>query len=55
MNSNSLRQQLASLTGITGGHKEQADKYRAILDQILAQKDKDNQNEFLKQFIEASK
>ena len=52
MNAATLRQQLANLCGSTGGHKEQADKYRAILEQILAQKD---DQEFLKQFIEASK
>jgi COP9 signalosome complex subunit 4 len=50
MNAATLRQQLANLCGTTGGHKEQADKYRAILEQILAQKD---DQEFLKQFIEA--
>ncbi|CAG9798687.1 unnamed protein product [Chironomus riparius] len=50
MNAATLRQQLANLCGSTGGHKEQADKYRAILEQILAQKD---DQEFLKQFIEA--
>lgn len=52
MNAVTLRQQLASLSGTSGGHKEQADKYRAILEQILSQKN-DNQTEFLKQFIEA--
>ncbi|XP_070497036.1 COP9 signalosome complex subunit 4 [Chironomus tepperi] len=50
MNAATLRQQLANLCGTTGGHKEQADKYRAILEQILAHKD---DQEFLKQFIEA--
>lgn len=53
MNATTLRQQLGNLGGTSGGHKEQADKYRAILDQILLQKD--GQIELLKIFIEASK
>lgn len=53
MNAASLRQQLLNLTTATGGHKEQADRYRSLLDQILSQKE--NQGEFLKLFIEASK
>jgi hypothetical protein len=52
MNAATLRQQLTNLGGSTGGHKEQADKYRTILDQILLQKD--GQIELLKTFIEAS-
>lgn len=50
----SLRNQLASLTNSSGIHKEQADKYRALLDQILL----NTGNELvdtLKLFIEASK
>lgn len=54
MNSNTLRQQLTNLTGSSGGHKEQADRYRALLEQILSSQDP-NQSEFLKIFIEASK
>ena len=52
MNAQSLRQQLINLSGSSGGHKEQADRYRALLEQILTSKD---QSEFLKTFIEASK
>lgn len=54
MNAQTLRQQLTNLSGSTGGHKEQADRYRALLDQILTSTDP-NQSEFLKLFIEASK
>lgn len=54
MNAQTLRQQLTNLSGSSGGHKEQADRYRALLDQILTSKDP-NQSEFLKNFIEASK
>lgn len=54
MNSHTLRQQLTNLTGSSGGHKEQADRYRALLEQILSSQDP-NQSEFLKIFIEASK
>lgn len=54
MNAQSLRQQLTNLSGSSGGHKEQADRYRTLLEQILASKDP-NQSEFLKTFIEASK
>lgn len=54
MNAQSLHRQLVILSGAMGGHKEQADRYRAILLQILASKDP-NQSEFLKIFIEASK
>lgn len=53
MNSNTLRQQLTNLLGSSGGHKEQADRYRALLEQILLSQDP-NQSEFLKIFIEAS-
>lgn len=54
MNAQTLRQQLINLSGSTGGHKEQADRYRTLLEQILTSKDP-NQSEFLKSFIEASK
>lgn len=54
MNAQTLRQQLINLSGSTGGHKEQADRYRILLEQILTSKDP-NQSEFLKSFIEASK
>lgn len=53
MNAQTLRQQLTNLSGSTGGHKEQADRYRALLEQILTSTDP-NQSEFLKLFIEAS-
>lgn len=49
-----LRNQLAALTNFSGIHKEQADKYRGLLDQILL----NTGNELvdtLKLFIEASK
>lgn len=55
MNPASLRLQLANLSSASGGHKEQADRYRAILDQIFQLKNDGNQNEMLQQFIEASK
>lgn len=55
MNVQILRQQLVNLSASSGGgHKEQADRYRALLEQILSSKDP-NQSEFLKSFIEASK
>lgn len=54
MNAATLRQQLSNLGSSSGGHKEQADRYRALLEQILVSKDP-NQSEFLKTFIEASK
>lgn len=54
MNATTLRQQLANLTGISGGHKEQTDKYRAIFDQILLQQ-REAQIDLLKIFIESSK
>lgn len=54
MNSHILRQQLLNLIGSSGGHKEQADRYRALLEQILSSQDP-NQSELLKIFIEASK
>lgn len=53
MNAQTLRQQLVNLSGSSGGHKEQADRYRALLEQILSSKDP-NQSEFLNIFIEAS-
>lgn len=53
MNAQSLRQQLTTLSGSSGGHKEQADRYRTLLEQIFSAKD--DQIEFLKIFIEASK
>lgn len=52
MNAQSLRQQLVTLSGSSGGHKEQADRYRTLLEQIFA--NKSEQIEFLKIFIEAS-
>lgn len=58
MNAQTLRQQLVNLAASSGGHKEQADRYRTLLEQIFTAKDlaKDlNQSEFLKIFIEASK
>lgn len=54
MNVQTLRQQLVGLSGSTGGHKEQADRYRTILDQILTSKEP-QRSEFLKIFIEARK
>lgn len=54
MNAQTLRLQLTNLSASSGGHKEQADRYRALLEQILTSKDP-NQSEFLKSFIEASK
>lgn len=51
MNAATLRQQLINLSGSTGGHKEQADRYRALLEQILQQKEQ----ECLRIFIEARK
>lgn len=53
MNVQTLRQQLVNLSASSGGHKEQADRYRTLLEQILTSKDP-NQGEFLKTFIEAS-
>ena len=57
MNPASLRQQLINLTTATGGHKEQTDRYRALLEQILLipQNEDGIQNELLQQFVEASK
>lgn len=57
MNPASLRQQLINLTTATGGHKEQTDRYRALLEQILQipQHEDGIQNELLQQFVEASK
>jgi hypothetical protein len=52
MNATSLRQQLAAFTVASGGHKEQADRYRTLLEQILAMNEAEN--ELLKIFIEAS-
>lgn len=52
MNIQSLRQQLSTLTSQSGGHKEQADRFRILLEQILNSEDLAN---LLKIFIEASK
>lgn len=49
-----LKQVLITLGGSSGGHRESADRYRALLEQILASTDP-NQSEFLKIFIEARK
>jgi COP9 signalosome complex subunit 4 len=54
MNAQTLRQQLVSLSGSSGGHKEQADRYRALLEQILSSQDA-NQSEQIRIFVEASK
>jgi hypothetical protein len=51
MNPASLRQQLSSLSTTSGGHKEQADRYRSLLEQIFVSP----QNELLQIFIETSK
>lgn len=48
-----LRNRLAVLTNSSGIHKEQADKYRQLLDQILL--NGEELVETLKLFIEASK
>jgi hypothetical protein len=53
MNTTTLRQQLVNLSTASGGHKEQADRYRALLEQIFQQKD-GSQIELLQQYIEAS-
>lgn len=53
MNTTTLRQQLLNLGSTSGGHKEQADRYRALLEQIFQQKD-GSQVELLQQFVEAS-
>lgn len=53
MNTTTLRQQLVNLSTASGGHKEQADRYRALLEQIFQQKD-GTQIELLQQFVEAS-
>lgn len=52
MNAQNLRQQLSTLTAQSGGHKEQADRFRSLLEQILSSDDVTN---LLKIFIEASK
>jgi hypothetical protein len=52
MNTTTLRQHLINLVSSSGGHKEQTDKYRSLLDQIFTQNE--NQIELLKLFIEAS-
>lgn len=49
-----LRQLLTNLSVSTGGHRESADRYRALLDQILTSTDP-NRTEFLKIVIEARK
>jgi COP9 signalosome complex subunit 4 len=49
-----LRSQLITLTNSTGIHKEQADKYRNLLDQVLLNTGAEL-SETLKLFIEASK
>lgn len=53
-NAQTLRQLLTNLSGSTGGHRESADRYRALLEQILTSTDP-SQSEFLKIFIEARK
>lgn len=53
-NVQTLRQILTNLSGSTGGHRESADRYRALLEQILKSSDP-NQSESLKIFIEARK
>lgn len=49
-----LRIQLVALTNATGGHKEQADRYRVTLEQILKNTGPEL-IETLNLFIEASK
>lgn len=55
MNPSTLRLQLSNLSSAAGGHhKEQADRYRSILEQIFQLPQNDgSQNELLQQFIEA--
>jgi hypothetical protein len=53
-NAQSLKTLLVNLSGSSGGHRESADRYRALLDQILASTDA-ARSEFLKIFIEARK
>lgn len=55
MNAQSLRSQLTNLSVASGGHKEQADRYRNLLEQILTFPKEPEKSEFLKIFIEASK
>lgn len=49
-----LRLQLVALTNSTGVHKEQAERYRSLLDQCLTNPEAEL-IETLKLFIEASK
>lgn len=51
LTSSGLRTQLAGLTNSSGVHKELADRYRSLLDQVLTC---DESSESLKIFIEAS-
>lgn len=53
-NAQGLKTLLVNLAGSTGGHRESADRYRALLDQILASTDP-SRAEYLKIFIEARK
>lgn len=53
MNTTSLRQQLVNLASASGGHKEQADRYRALLEKIFEQIDAALQTELLQNFVEA--
>lgn len=55
MNATALKQQLAGLSGSTGGHKEQADRYRTLLFEQILTSGEPQKSEFLKIFIEASK
>lgn len=52
LTAHSLRNQLGCLTNSSGVHKELADRYRSLLDQVLTS---DETSESLKIFIEASK
>lgn len=52
MNVQKLRSELSLLASQSGGHKEQAERFRSLLEQILTSDDVTN---LLKIFIEASK